>query len=73
MRNLKRWMVLMILGALLLSIPLALAQEEAPAPTNEIAVPGISVGVLLLGLLAVVSVGGAIIIRDSYNPENESE
>ena len=74
MRHLKRFIMVMILASLLLAIPSALAQEEATADTEPAAaVPGITTGVLLIGLVGVVFVGGAIIVRDSFSPEAESE
>ena len=72
MRNLKRWMLIMILGTLLLSIPMALAQAEAPAEAEATA-PGISAGVLLLGLGGIIAVGGVMIARDSFKSEGEAE
>lgn len=72
MRQLKRLLFVLMLGTLLLSIPATFAQEEAAAETSP-AVPGITAGVMLLGLGAIILVGGAIIIRDSFNPEEEAE
>lgn len=74
MRNLKRLLWLMILGGLLLSIPVALAQEEATTDaTAAAAVPGVSTGVLFLGLIAVLFVGGALMIRNNFSPEEDAE
>lgn len=55
--------------SLFIVVPLTLAQEEtAEAPA---AVPGISTLVFLLGIGAIIVVGGAMLARDSFKSDSE--
>ncbi|MBZ0303315.1 MAG: hypothetical protein K8J31_26470 [Anaerolineae bacterium] len=62
----------LLLLSLLFAIPVALAQEEAAAETTAIP-PGISVGVFLLGVLAVLAVGITMIARDNFKSDGDEQ
>jgi hypothetical protein len=68
----KRWLVLLSLCVALMAVPV-MAQEstetEAPAVAEEAGAPGVTIFVLLAGLLAVVGVGGVVYMRERANQE----
>jgi hypothetical protein len=67
--SLKHLLITLLLGSLLLAIPMAFAQEEAPAAETSAAAPGIATLVFLLGAGAIIVVGGASLARDRYNAD----
>jgi hypothetical protein len=73
--HLKTLLVEILLASLLLATTYsALAQDATAAETtpavNEY--PGLATGVLLIGLLALLAVGGVIIARERYQ-DNQTE
>lgn len=68
----KRWIILVTLCAVLMAVPV-MAQEateaEAPAPAEEAGATGVTIFILLAGLLAVVGVGGVVFMRERANQE----
>jgi hypothetical protein len=66
----KRILLILFALSLLLTTPALLAAEEAAAETPSSPV-GISTLIFLLGLGAVIIVGGAMLARDSFKSENE--
>jgi hypothetical protein len=71
--SLKYVLLALLLGSLLLAVPMAFGQEEAPAAETEAAAPGISTLVFLIGAGAIIIVGGASLARDSYRSDNDKK
>lgn len=73
MRVMKRLLLAIILGCLLVSAPLSLAADEAPVAEESAATaPGVGVFVFLLGVGGIIAVGGMMLARDSFKPDEES-
>lgn len=73
MRVMKRLLLAIILGCLLVSVPLTLAADEAPVAEETTATaPGIGVFVFLLGAGGIIAVGGMTLARDSFKPDEEA-
>lgn len=70
--SLKIIVLALLLGGLLLAVPIALAQESAPA-ADSAAAPGISTLVFLLGAGAIIIVGGVSMARDSYSKGSDEK
>lgn len=69
--SLKPFFTTLLLGSLLLVVPLALAQDAAPAADSNAAIPGIATLVFLLGAFAIIVVGGATLLRDTYRSDDD--
>ncbi len=72
MRKLTHLLLALALCGLLTAAPLA-AQEAEASAAAEATPPGISTLVLLMGLGAVVVVGGIWLARDNFKPGDEGE
>ena len=71
--SLKRLLILIYLITMFISVPVMLATEEAEAAAvDAAAVPGgVSTLMFLLGIGAIVLVGGAMLARDSFQSDNK--
>jgi hypothetical protein len=75
--QMKTLLALILLGSMiLLATGVALAQEATAAPTSATVggetvqqAAGLSVGVLFLGVLAVLAVGGVFFLRERFKGE----
>lgn len=79
MLTLKRSLLLFPLVLMLVAFPIYAQESEATAEataiaesvtetTTEFPAPGLTNGVLIIGVLAVLIVGGAMIMRERSNP-----
>ncbi len=69
--QMKPLLLLLFVSNLLLSVPFVLATEEAEAVADAAAVPGgVSTLMFLLGVGAIILVGGAMLARDSFKSDN---
>jgi hypothetical protein len=74
--KLKRAAAALALCLMLLTASLAFAQETAPASGESAAsdsAPGITTLVVLLGVGAIIVVGGAMLARDNFREESDSQ
>ena len=71
--SLKRLLIPIYLITMFISVPVMLATEEAEAAAVDAAtVPGgVSTLMFLLGIGAIVLVGGAMLARDSFQSDNK--
>jgi hypothetical protein len=72
----KRLLMLLILGTVLLAMPVMTTAQEAAAAaeTTAPAEPaGLSTLVFLLGVGAIIVVGGRSLGRDNFKQDNESK
>ncbi len=65
-------LLLALCGLLLAMVNMAMAQDGETTEETEATetTPGIGTGVLLVGLVAVLAVGGMMLFRENYNPPN---
>lgn len=70
--KIKRLLLALLLGSFLLAMPLTMtAQDAEPAAEETSTVPGgVSTLMFLLGVGAIIIVGGAMLARDNFKSES---
>jgi len=68
----RRMLSILLVISLLAAVPLALAAQETPVETEQ-GPSGLMVLAFLLGVGGIIIVGGMMLARDSFQPEDEPE